>query len=94
MDKHLAEQLMKKLHSLDEPINDACELVEQIADEHEMRRFRKGLGELMGHIYTDLMIPILRQYPDLDPDKDVVFEEDDPLRWNPELLRKLKENEL
>lgn len=38
---------------------------------------------LMGHIYMDLMIPILRQYPDLDRDKDVVFEEDDPLRWRP-----------
>ena len=76
MDKNLAEQLMNKLHSLDAPINDAVELVEQIPDEDERKRFRKGLGEMMGHIYTDLMIPILRQYPDLDPDKDLVFEED------------------
>lgn len=83
MDKQLAEQLMEKLHSLDGPINDACELVEQIADKDEMRRYRKGLGELMGHIYTDLMMPILRQYPDLDPDKDVIFEEDERLRWRP-----------
>ena len=77
MDKQLAEQLMKKLHSLSVPFNDAAELIEQIPDEDEKKRFRRGLGELMGRAYTDLMIPILRQYPDLDPDKDLDFEEDD-----------------
>jgi hypothetical protein len=35
----------------------------------ERRRFRRGLAELMIG-YIDLMTDIVRQYPDLDPDRD------------------------
>lgn len=83
MDKNLAEQLMKKLKELDAPFDDATDLVDEITDDAERLRFRKELGELAGNVYVKLMVPIFRQYPDLDPDKDIVFEEDDPLRWQP-----------
>jgi hypothetical protein len=69
VDKNLAERLLEKLNELNAPFNDAVELSEQIADVNERSRFRKRLGELMGYAYTDLMMPIHEQYPELDPFK-------------------------
>jgi hypothetical protein len=40
----------------------------KITDETERRVFRRNLGQIMG-LYTDLIVSIARQYPDLDPDK-------------------------
>ncbi len=88
MDKNLAKQLIQKLQDLDEPMGDVIDVIEQIPDEEEMRRFRGEIGDLIARVYTKLMVPILRQYPDLDPDKDVVFEEDDPLRWDPKIRQR------
>lgn len=67
MDKNLAEQMLEKLNELNAPFNDAVELTEQIADAKEKSRFRRKLGELMGYAYTELMMPIHEQYPELDP---------------------------
>jgi hypothetical protein len=46
------------------------ELTRQIADTEERRIIHRGLGEVAAHIYTEVMIPIVRQYPDLDPIRD------------------------
>jgi hypothetical protein len=46
-----------------------AELVAEITDPNEKATFIQAVGDLMGDIYGKLMIPILRQYPDLDPDK-------------------------
>lgn len=82
MDKHLVEQLIKKLQEFDGPIDDLADLIDQISDEDERLRFRSEFGEAMGRL-AGLSVLLVRQYPDLDPDKDLVFEEDDPLRWRP-----------
>lgn len=69
MDKKIAELLMKDLLALSEPLNSATTLTDQISNKDEQAALRRGIGELMGRIYTDLIIPIIKQYPDLDPDK-------------------------
>ncbi len=71
MDKNLAELLMKKLHALDEPFDDVMDIIEQIPDEEEMNRLRFEMLDLSSRFYTRLMVPILRQYPELDPDKEM-----------------------
>lgn len=60
---------MRNLLALDEPLNSAAMLVDKIPNKEEQKEFRRGLGEIVGRIYTDLMLPITRQYPDLDPEK-------------------------
>ena len=69
MQKELAKELMDTLSALGEPLNKAAELIEQINDEEERKKFRKGLGGIMAGIYTELELLIIQQYPDLDPDK-------------------------
>jgi len=69
MDRAIAEKLMAALMRFTEPFNDITELTGEITDERERKDFRRPLGEIGVRLYT-AMLPIIRQYPDLDPDKD------------------------
>lgn len=69
MRENIAKELMNTLAALGEPLNNAVELIEQIEDEEERKKFRKGIGGVIARIYTELEFYIIRQYPNLDPDK-------------------------
>jgi hypothetical protein len=43
-------------------------LSHEIVEESERRAFRRKLGEIMC-LYTDLLVSVVHQYPDLDPDR-------------------------
>lgn len=73
MDRDVAELLMQRLVALNKPVNDVFEAIENISDLKEKRRFRKQLGEIIAATYINLTVPVVDQYPDLDPLKD--FEE-------------------
>jgi len=45
-------------------------LSHKIADDEERRAFRRVLAQIMA-LYTDLIVSVAHQYPDLDPDKPV-----------------------
>lgn len=59
---------MKLFLALDEPLNRATELTKNISDPEEQKVLRRGIGEIASRAYTDLMLPIARQFPDLDPE--------------------------
>lgn len=67
MERAIAERLMELFLSLDQPLNSATELADQIQNSDERKLILRGLGEVGGRIFTDLMVPIIRQFPDLDP---------------------------
>ena len=69
MDRATAEKLMAIYQKLSEPLNEAAEVIGTLRDQEEQKRLRRPLGELMQAIWLDLMQPIVRQHPDLDPDK-------------------------
>jgi hypothetical protein len=69
MDKNIAKELMDIFSALGTPLNKAAELIEQINDEDERKGFRRGIAGIMASTDTDLELPIIRQFPDLDPDK-------------------------
>lgn len=69
MDRRIAEQLIDLALALDGPLNQATALSLQIEDLEERKAVRRVIGETTGRLYTDLMVPIIRQYPDLDPEK-------------------------
>lgn len=66
MKKNIAEQLLKCLLDLDNPFNKATELTFQIEDEQEAQAIRRIMGEITGKVYVDIMMPIIKQYPDLE----------------------------
>lgn len=69
MERKIAEQLIELALALDEPLNQATALSLQIEDLEEQKAVRRVIGETTGRLYTDLIVPIIRQYPDLDPEK-------------------------
>jgi len=69
MDRDTAEQLMKLYHQLGEPLNHATEIIGGLPDQEEQKLFRRPVGHIMGLIWTDLMRPIVQQFPELYPEK-------------------------
>lgn len=70
MERNLSEEFIAALKLLDYEFSKISEITQKIQNEEERVKFRQGLGQIIGNVYTELMVPILRQYPDLDPDKD------------------------
>ena len=71
MDRATAERLMSLYHRLGDLLNEATRIVDTIPSEEEQRLLRRPLGELMQTSWLEFAAPIVRQYPDLDPDRRV-----------------------
>jgi hypothetical protein len=69
MDRPLAKLLIEVALALDKPLNTATELTDQIPDETERKAVRRAITDILGATYSGLILPIVRQYPDLDPEK-------------------------
>ena len=69
LDRATAEKLMALYQLLNASLNEAAEVIGAIRDQEEQKRLRRPLGEVMQSVWLELMQPIVRQHPDLDPDK-------------------------
>ena len=70
MQRPIAEKLMKIMLSIDEPLSVATELTDEIEDPEEARLIRRGIAEVVSKVFSGVMIPIIRQYRDLDPTRE------------------------
>ena len=68
MDHDNAKRLMTCYMSIGNALNDATHAVSFLRDIEEQRRIRRALGGIMLDIDRELMRPIIRRFPDLDPD--------------------------
>ena len=66
MTRAAAEKVIQGLLAASASLNEAV-LVIQMEAPDLFPKFRKHSGEVMGAIYLDLMKPVVRDYPDLDP---------------------------
>jgi hypothetical protein len=69
MQRELAGKLMDALLRLGPGFNEIDALVRKIEEPSERSQFLRKLAEGMHVMGYDLVMPIVRQYPDLDPDK-------------------------
>jgi hypothetical protein len=69
MDRTIAKELMRVFEEIGSSLNQATCIVSELPDVDEQKLMRRGLGNLMGTLFTELQLHIIRQYPDLDPDK-------------------------
>jgi hypothetical protein len=69
MDRATAERLMVIYHRVNEALNQAEPALRAIPDEQERKRHLRALGDMMMDVWTELMAPIVREHPELDPDK-------------------------
>lgn len=70
MDEALARKISAELSSMVAAFNRLSELTLSIADENERLGYRRSLGEFMARFDNDLIRPISKVYPHLDPIKE------------------------
>ena len=69
MERSVANELMSNVSRLDDALTLIEGSIEKISDEDERKRYKRELGIVMVEIYDKIMRPVIKEYPDLDPDK-------------------------
>ena len=68
MKKESAEALMKKLLALRRAMDEVCSEIDSLDIQEEKTKLRRGMSGMLADVYTELMRPIIQQFPELDPD--------------------------
>ena len=69
MKRHIAEQALAALNDASLKMNTTLLLIQKECSEEEFLRYRKGTGLAMGYLYTEVIMPILKEHPDLEPEE-------------------------
>lgn len=69
VERSVANELMSNVSRLDDALTLIEGSIEKISDEDERKRYKRELGIVMVEIYDKIMRPVIKEYPDLDPDK-------------------------
>ena len=68
MKRKVAEQAIAALFDAAAKINGTLLLIQKECTEEEFAGYREGTGWAMGHLYAEIIDPILREHPDLTPE--------------------------
>jgi len=69
MDHSTAQKLMAAYERIGEALNGAESIIRTLPEEERTAHLR-GLGEMMGQLWSKLQLPVVREHRDLDPDGD------------------------
>lgn len=69
MRRDIAEQALAALYDASLKMNTTLMLIKEECSEEEFRRYRRGTGRAMGYLYTEVILPILKEHPDLEPEE-------------------------
>ncbi|HLZ41716.1 MAG TPA: hypothetical protein VKQ11_12185 [Candidatus Sulfotelmatobacter sp.] len=68
MEKALAGIILKSVLNLGKGLNDLDPIVREVNDLDERKRLLICLGVVMSELNAGIVIPITKQYPEMDPD--------------------------
>lgn len=69
MERDLAERMMAAVQSLGSGLKKAALITEAMQDQAEAKLLSRHLGSVMADPLYEIFMHVVRQYPDLDPDK-------------------------
>jgi hypothetical protein len=69
MDEDMASRMLKAVLTLEAKLGELDLFVSQLSDEKERDEYVHALGNVIGIISRDFVRRIVRQYPELDPDR-------------------------
>ena len=69
MDHKTAQALMAVYKRIGEVMNEADGIIRTLPEKERSEHLR-GLGDMMGHLWFKLQLPVVREHRDLDPDDD------------------------
>lgn len=67
--KDTAAQVERMMRECSETLNESIRRVRDTCSDEEFEVFRHIVARIMGSIYMEVMQPIHRQYPDLEPEE-------------------------
>jgi len=68
MEKSLAQVILKSVLVIGNGLNALDPIVRDVKDLEERNRLLKCLGVVMSELNASVVIPIINQYPEMDPD--------------------------
>jgi hypothetical protein len=71
MERELARIVMDKAMSIEKILEEITEALFKISDEDEQKSLRRAIGSMGIIIAREIIRPIAREYPELDPDNDI-----------------------
>lgn len=69
MEKGVAKIILRSVLALGERLNDLDRFVRDVKDLDERKRLLNCLGIVMSELNAGIVIPIISQYPEMDPDR-------------------------
>ena len=69
MERPIAEQALAALRDASLKVNTTLSLIQKECTEEEVVAYREAAETAMGYLSRELIEPILRQHPDLEPEK-------------------------
>jgi hypothetical protein len=67
--KKTAKKVEQTMRTCSAALDESVRLVMDTCSEGEFKAYRKVIGQIMGSIYLDVMRPIHRRFPDLEPEE-------------------------
>ncbi len=67
MDSETARLVKEALEECSRKIDGSISLVQGRCPEPEFQAYRKAAGRVMGYLFTDVLNPIYREHPELEP---------------------------
>ena len=69
VDKEIAKRVVAVLDECSERINETIRDVQRACSDEEFKQYRQAAGVVMGYIYTDVVAPLHKQHPELEPEE-------------------------
>jgi len=67
MKYELAKEMIAKMLQYAQEMNGFLLVIKEECDAAEFRRYQVGIGEMLGRMYIDIMRPIYKDFPSLEP---------------------------
>lgn len=69
MNRELSNKIMQEFKIISDSFNNLTELSFEISDIDKQRAFRRSIAQMYAKMYTDIIMPIEYEFPELTLDK-------------------------
>jgi hypothetical protein len=68
MQREIASGIIELMTEYSAKLNQSAQLVKDSCPTEEFQEYRTAVGQIMGTMYVDIMRPIFKEHPDLEPE--------------------------
>lgn len=68
MQREIADEIVTLMRGCSDKLNQSVQRVKDNCSTEEFLEYRRAVGQIMGTMCVDVMMPIFKEHPDLEPD--------------------------